>query len=208
MPFDWRIVRHVIANKSTIARWVTHRAFSCTREIGNGGPHARTRVCTRGRSSYSILYLCFGLVGYGTQKRYIFPYSTRACVITIISMCCGWLVMGLQQHDNPKPSYRHSFARFRCFSHKLHIEIGRYFGLESSQRICPHCHLDVETEIHFLLDCHLYNDRRNIMLAYMIDHYKGFETLTWQGRQASFWWTLPMKLFLFALPSTSFYLLL
>ena len=24
----------------------------------------------------------FGLVGYGTQKRYIFPYTTRACVIT------------------------------------------------------------------------------------------------------------------------------
>ncbi len=27
MLFDWRIVRHVIANKSTIARYVTHRAF-------------------------------------------------------------------------------------------------------------------------------------------------------------------------------------
>ena len=84
-----------------------------------------------------------------------------------------------------KPSYRHSLARFRCSSHKLHIEMGRYIGLESSQRISPHCHLDVETEIRFLLDCPLYNDLRNIMLAYMyiIDHYKGFETL---GREDMF----------------------
>ena len=32
----------------------------------------------------------FNLVEYGTQKPYIFPYSTRACVITyIVSMPCA-----------------------------------------------------------------------------------------------------------------------
>ena len=50
----WRAKCHVLTAKSHVLT-ATHR--KCTREIGNGGPHARTRVCTRGRSSYSILYL-------------------------------------------------------------------------------------------------------------------------------------------------------
>jgi hypothetical protein len=49
-------------------------------------------------------------------------------------------------------------------SHKLEIEKGRYMNIPAEQRICRLCKLDVENEIHFLLECpSLANTRREIL---------------------------------------------
>ena len=61
------------------------------------------------------------------------------------------------------PQYRHYLARFRCSAHKLLVETGRYIGLEFNQRICPHCMEDVETEMHFVCSCPMYNSLRKNM---------------------------------------------
>ena len=50
----WRAKCHVLTAKSHVLT-ATHR--KCTREIGNGGPHARTHVCTRGRSIVILFYI-------------------------------------------------------------------------------------------------------------------------------------------------------
>ena len=48
---------------------------------------------------------------------------------------------------------RNILTKFRISSHKLEIEKGRYMNIPAEQRICRLCKLDVENEIHFLLEC-------------------------------------------------------
>jgi hypothetical protein len=55
-------------------------------------------------------------------------------------------------------------TKFRISSHKLEIAKGRYMNIPAEQRICRLCKLDVENEIHFLLECpSLANTRRDIL---------------------------------------------
>ena len=44
-------------------------------------------------------------------------------------------------------------TKFRISSHQLEIECGRYRKIPASQRICKLCNLEVEDELHFLLEC-------------------------------------------------------
>ena len=55
------------------------------------------------------------------------------------------------------------FAQFRSGILPLHIETGRFRGLDLSDRICPICESEVEDEVHFLCKCPKYNDYRQIM---------------------------------------------
>ena len=57
--------------------------------------------------------------------------------------------------------FRKSFARFRCSSHKLEIELARRNGLERKDRICSFCFLNVnlhiiEYEYHAFFICPKY----------------------------------------------------
>ena len=52
---------------------------------------------------------------------------------------------------------RSTFAKFRCGILPLNLEVGRYRGIKVENRICPLCNNDVETEIHFLLECNKYD---------------------------------------------------
>ena len=51
-------------------------------------------------------------------------------------------------------------TKFRCSDHILEVEIGRHKKVEYEQRICKICNADVETEIHFLQACPIYNHLR------------------------------------------------
>ena len=52
---------------------------------------------------------------------------------------------------------RSIFAKFRCGILPLQLEIGRFRGQAEHERICQLCGNDVESEIHFLFECPLYN---------------------------------------------------
>lgn len=59
---------------------------------------------------------------------------------------------------------RKSLAQLRTSSHKLHVETGRYFGRDISDRTCEVCgNGDIEDEQHFLIACTAYStDRINL----------------------------------------------
>lgn len=53
---------------------------------------------------------------------------------------------------------RKAFARFRCSSHKLNIEVGRHRGIARANRICLYCFnqlkkLVIEDEYHVFFIC-------------------------------------------------------
>ena len=57
--------------------------------------------------------------------------------------------------------FRVSLARFRCSSHDLWIEKGRYLKMKREDRLCKSCNTNlIENEYHFLLVCPLYNELR------------------------------------------------
>ena len=55
-------------------------------------------------------------------------------------------------------SVRSDFAKMRCGVAPLQIEIGRYTGQAESDRLCPMCMKDIESENHVLIDCDFYFD--------------------------------------------------
>ena len=57
-------------------------------------------------------------------------------------------------------SHRSALAQFRCGTAPIKLETGRYEGLPVNDRICPVCNNDVESELHVILECPLYNDVR------------------------------------------------
>ena len=48
---------------------------------------------------------------------------------------------------------RVSISKIRLSNHTLMIEKGRHLGIEKTQRFCPFCPNQVETEQHFILQC-------------------------------------------------------
>ena len=65
-------------------------------------------------------------------------------------------------------SHRSELTRFRCSSHNLEIETGRYNKIVRASRMCKYCNMNlVEDEFHFLLACPYYTDlRRKYFSAY------------------------------------------
>ena len=70
--------------------------------------------------------------------------------------------------------YRSALAQFRCGTAPLRIETGRYEGLVEEERICSICHLDIENEMHALLDCPLYNNIRFELFTKLTARYEDF----------------------------------
>jgi len=75
---------------------------------------------------------------------------------------------------------RKSLARLRSGSLPLNIETLRYSRppVPLNDRICPFCCDCVESEVHFLIDCNVYNDLRYDVLNYMNVHVTNFRNLT------------------------------
>ena len=60
---------------------------------------------------------------------------------------------------------RKILTKFRCSDHRLEIEVGRHKGIQTEQRICKLCRGAIESEIHFLTECPLYNASRRKYLG-------------------------------------------
>ena len=68
-----------------------------------------------------------------------------------------------------KADSRRCLAEIRLSAHNLEIERGRYSKTPREQRLCKFCAEQgtsiVEDELHFLLQCPLYKDKRDILLG-------------------------------------------
>ena len=61
---------------------------------------------------------------------------------------------------------RSLYAQFRCGILPLEVEVGRYRSIDLPERLCKQCNLmSVEDEIHFLCDCPLYHDERELLFS-------------------------------------------
>ena len=57
-------------------------------------------------------------------------------------------------------AFRHTLTKFRSGRHNLEFEVGRHHGLPSHDRLCRLCKDEVENEIHFMLQCPVYETLR------------------------------------------------
>jgi hypothetical protein len=55
---------------------------------------------------------------------------------------------------------RNILIRFRISAHNLEIEKGGHQNIPLNERICKLCKLEIEDEIHFLLQCPILNSFR------------------------------------------------
>ena len=55
---------------------------------------------------------------------------------------------------------RVAFTKFRLSNHPLMIEKGRYQHIDKNLRFCPFCLTKIEDEIHFMMNCNLYDSFR------------------------------------------------
>ena len=75
--------------------------------------------------------------------------------------------IGMEKYLNEikNVAIRIQITRFRLSNHNLMIETGRHSDIPKEQRYCPFCQNKVETEIHFLTDCPVYNSMRLKLIA-------------------------------------------
>ncbi len=59
---------------------------------------------------------------------------------------------------------RSTFAKLRCGILPIQIEVGRFRGQKECDRKCPMCKTAVESEIHFMFECPVYDVIRNEFL--------------------------------------------
>ena len=60
---------------------------------------------------------------------------------------------------------RKQITQLRSGTNKLRIESGRWNKEELENRVCKLCSMEVlEDEVHFLVDCHLYDRQRSLMM--------------------------------------------
>ena len=64
-------------------------------------------------------------------------------------------------NDNMNASYKQLFIKFRCGLLDLRVNTGRIESLAYNDRICQVCNSDIETEMHFLLECPYYDHLRH-----------------------------------------------
>ena len=74
-----------------------------------------------------------------------------------------------------KPKYLIAFSRFRNGSHILEVERGRYTNPRTPRedRLCVVCK-EVEDELHFLINCKLYQEERGLLFAKVSNFYPTF----------------------------------
>ncbi len=59
------------------------------------------------------------------------------------------------------PSLASFMSKFRCSSHKMPIEQGRFFGIQRNDRICNICNRDeIGDEFHYLFKCDYFTEER------------------------------------------------
>lgn len=80
---------------------------------------------------------------------------------------------------------RQILSNFRSGCLKLEIELGRFAkpAVPLENRMCKYCNFNcVENEKHFLLYCPVYSDLRNLLFLRCVDHFKDFNTLSYDEK--------------------------
>ena len=77
--------------------------------------------------------------------------------------------------------HRSAFAKFRCGVAPLRIETGRYENRLLEDRICPFCD-EIESEVHVLFNCHLYDDFRNELFRNALNVNHDFNVLSLEDK--------------------------
>ncbi|MES9883757.1 MAG: hypothetical protein ABW185_23135, partial [Sedimenticola sp.] len=83
--------------------------------------------------------------------------------------------------------YRSAFAKFRCGVAPLRIETGRYEHIPLELRVCLHCsyyagvHI-IESEMHVLMSCPLYEDLREELFAHARVNVPNFDSFNQQDQ--------------------------
>ena len=63
----------------------------------------------------------------------------------------------------------------KMYTHQLRIETGRYQNLEDTVRICLLCDSrEIESEIHFLMDCPYFSDKKRLFFNFVQKLYPKF----------------------------------
>ena len=79
--------------------------------------------------------------------------------------------------DVDKKSLSH-FIKIRVSNCNLNIEKGRYLKFPVEQRICQLCHMDVEDEFHFLMNCDKLIHERVTLFRNISDIVPSFTTMS------------------------------
>ncbi len=75
--------------------------------------------------------------------------------------------------------HRSAFAKFRCGVAPLRLETGRYENIALDARLCTFCNANtVETEMHVMLDCDMYDDFRTELYSKAINIVPDFLNLS------------------------------
>ena len=75
-------------------------------------------------------------------------------------------------------SHRSAYAKFRCGVAPIRIETGRYERLDYSDRTCYNCAGEVESEMHVLLYCPVYQTLREDTLATLTSEFSDIDSFT------------------------------
>ena len=88
-------------------------------------------------------------------------------------------VYGTEFYVNQLLPYTHrsALAKFRCGTAPLKIETGRYEGLPLDRRTCFFCPDTIESELHALIECPLYDDLRINLFSSASNIYPDFIAL-------------------------------
>ncbi len=74
--------------------------------------------------------------------------------------------------------HRSAFAKFRCGVAPLRLETGRYEGIPLDSRLCFNCLDQIESEMHVIFECSLYNDIRDYLFFNVRNSVPQFDTHT------------------------------
>ena len=78
-------------------------------------------------------------------------------------------------HKITSQKSRESFTRLRISAHRLAVETGRHNKVPREKRLCISCtSRSIEDEVHFLLDCTKYSEKRTIFFNYINSKCPGF----------------------------------
>jgi len=65
------------------------------------------------------------------------------------------------------PKYIYVFSKYRCSSHRLPVETGRWYNISRNDRLCHLCDSnDIGDEFHYVMTCSFFDNERKYYLPY------------------------------------------
>ena len=90
--------------------------------------------------------------------------------IFLSSKCTNYIIFktnfGLEKYFSLLPcDLAYSLSKFRCISHRLPIECGRFYNINRSDRLCDLCKVnEIGDEFHYIFDCEFFKDERKMFI--------------------------------------------